>query len=535
MHAFVALVGSVFWGSLAQADPRVWLEYSDAPEALMVANDSGTALRGCKVQWEVRFEGGLHYTEIAMVDLPAMGEQRVSDCADWWDENRSKSLDVHLTLYAPDGKELARQSYEGVFRAVPREGIVPTGWTATASRGSNPAAAFDGNPSTRWDTGGSQRPGDFYLLDMKQEHRIVGVILDARGSPEDYPSGLRIEVSVQGGPWKRVAEVTDTQPLNRRGRIKILFEPVEAQHVLITLTRPHGEHWFWSIHELSVLPVPSPESAQAQASGAQGAPEASGAAGILASTLPNSEGGQTAPQASQQQRTVLLFSATRGFRHSTCSYGKPVITHLGVASGLFRTICTEDPRFITDRFLAGIDCVILNNATGSYLNDEQRAALVRFVESGRGLLGIHAATDALYDWPQWPRLMGGWFDGHPWNEEVTIDVEIPEHPACEGVPNPWKIADEIYQHRDWSRSDVCVLMSLNTEQTNMTRPGIKRADWDFGIAWCKRVGKGRSFYTALGHRNEVMDDPIYQKHLIGALRWVMGMAEGPSEPHAKPR
>ncbi|MBM3501943.1 MAG: ThuA domain-containing protein [Armatimonadetes bacterium] len=297
--------------------------------------------------------------------------------------------------------------------------------------------------------------------------------------------------------------------------------------MLITLTKPHGDNWFWSIHELSVLPA---EGRAARASvGAYGqyvpAGSTGGLYGITLRLL----------RAPEPSRTVLLFSGCKGFRHSTCSYGKAALTQLGEESGAFKTLCTEDSSFINDDFLAGIDCLILNNSTGSFLNEEQRAALVRYVENGGGLVGIHAATDALYDWPAWRGLMGGFFDGHPWNEEVTVDVEVADHPACEGVPNPWKIADEIYQHRDWSRDDLCVLMSLNTQQTNMDKQGINRRDRDFGIAWCTTVGKGRSFYTALGHRNEVMDDPVWRKHFLGGVRWAMGEVDGPSTPHPKPQ
>ena len=243
----------------------------------------------------------------------------------------------------------------------------------------------------------------------------------------------------------------------------------------------------------------------------------------------------TLAAAQAPSKTVLVMSCCRGFRHTTATYGKAVITQIGEDSGAFRTICTEDPRVFTDDFLAKIDCVILNNSTGSFLDDAQKAALLKYVREGGGVVGIHAATDSHYDWPEYAQLMGGWFDGHPWNEDVTITVEVPDHPACEGVPDPWVIADEIYQHRDWSREDVCVLMSLDPTRTNMTRDGIKRADHDFGIAWCKRYGEGRTFYAALGHRNEVFDDLVFQKHLLGAIRWAMGVVEGTSEPHARPQ
>ena len=255
MRTIAPLLVLLLLSGLANAAPRIWLQYSDVPEALMVSNDSGAEVKGCQVEWQVRYDDGRHYTEIAKVDLPANGEVKLSDCTDWWDENRSKTLDVDLKLQGPDGKELAKQSYEGVFKVVPRQGLPTTDWVGTASRGNNTAAAFDGDPGSRWDTGGVQKTGDFYLLDMKHEYRIAGLILDARGSGSDYPSGLTVEVSVRGEKWKQVADIQDTEPVNKRGRIKITFDPVEVQHILIMLTKPHGENWFWSIHELSVLPA----------------------------------------------------------------------------------------------------------------------------------------------------------------------------------------------------------------------------------------------------------------------------------------
>ncbi len=243
------------------------------------------------------------------------------------------------------------------------------------------------------------------------------------------------------------------------------------------------------------------------------------------------------PAASPQAdapKTVLYFSCTKGFRHSTCAYAKPIITRLGEESGAFRALCSEDPRVINETFLENIDCIVFGNSTGSFLDDAQKAALLDYVRAGGGFVGIHAATDSHYDWPEYPDLVGGWFDGHPWNETVTIKIEVPDHPACEPVDKPWAIADEIYQQRDWSRDEVCVLMSLDPNGTDFTKGGIKREDRDFGIAWCKRFGEGRSFYTGLGHREEVWDNPMYQAHLLNGILWAMGVMDGPCEPHPRP-
>ncbi len=229
-------------------------------------------------------------------------------------------------------------------------------------------------------------------------------------------------------------------------------------------------------------------------------------------------------------RKVLVISKCGGFRHTTCSYGKPVITKIGEESGRFTTICTEDSSFFNDDFLADIDCVVWNNATGSFMTDDQKAALLKYVREGGGYVGIHAATDSHYDWPEYRDLVGGWFDGHPWNEEVTIKVEVPDHPASEPVEGPWVISDEIYQHRNWSRDDLCVLMSLDPNGTDFTKQGMKREDKDYGIAWCRSFGEGRSFYTALGHRNEVFDNPTFQAHLLNAILWAMGDVEWECKP-----
>ena len=238
----------------AFAAPRIWVQYTEIPEALIVSNDTGAEIKDCKVEWQVRWDKGRHYTEIALVDLPANGEVKVSDCGDWWDERISKTLDVKVTLYGPDGKALATQDYEGVFKLVARHGLPTDGWSAEASRGANIRAAFDADLGSRWDTGGKQEAGDWYMVDMGQSQRIAGLIVDARRSANDYPSGLIVDVSEDGDNWTRVAKIDDTEPVNKKGRIDVSFDPVAARYICLTLTRPHGDRWFWSMHELSVLP-----------------------------------------------------------------------------------------------------------------------------------------------------------------------------------------------------------------------------------------------------------------------------------------
>ena len=184
-------------------------------------------------------------------------------------------------------------------------------------------------------------------------------------------------------------------------------------------------------------------------------------------------------------RKVLVLSKTAGFRHTTCSYGKPILTRVCEESGKFAATCTEDSRFINDDYLADVTCLVLNNTTGSFYTDEQKAALLKYVREGGAVVGIHSATDSHYDWPEYRELMGGWFDGHPWHEEVTIKIEQPGHPACRHLGDEWVIVDEIYQHRNWNRDELCVLMSLDPDGTDFTKPNMKREDKDYATAWCR--------------------------------------------------
>ena len=120
-------------------------------------------------------------------------------------------------------------------------------------------------------------------------------------------------------------------------------------------------------------------------------------------------------------------------------------------------------------------------------------------------------------------MIGGYFDGHPWHEEVTVRVEGPRHPSTTHLPGSFPITDEIYQFRNWSRDRVQVLLSLDPASVDLKADGVKRTDRDFALAWTRRYGAGRVFYTALGHRAEVWNDDRFQRHLLGGLQWAMGM------------
>jgi len=103
---------------------------------------------------------------------------------------------------------------------------------------------------------------------------------------------------------------------------------------------------------------------------------------------------------------------------------------------------------------------------------------------------------------------------------VTIKVEDPKDPSTRHLGSSFKITDEIYQFKSFSRERVKVLLSLDVSSVDLTKPNVHRTDKDFALAWRRDYGRGRVFYTALGHRDEVWQDERFQRMLIGAIRWV---------------
>jgi len=130
-----------------------------------------------------------------------------------------------------------------------KEALLNKSLKASASLNSNNAGqAIDGNPGTRWDTGRTMKPGDWFVLDLGTESTIKGLTLDARNSSNDYPRGYEVYVSFDGGSWgKPVITDEGTNPLT-----KIEFEkPVRTRLIKIVQTGS-SDSWFWSIHELKV-------------------------------------------------------------------------------------------------------------------------------------------------------------------------------------------------------------------------------------------------------------------------------------------
>jgi type 1 glutamine amidotransferase len=157
-------------------------------------------------------------------------------------------------------------------------------------------------------------------------------------------------------------------------------------------------------------------------------------------------------------------------------------------------------------------------------------------DDGKGFVGIHAALDTNYTWPEYGEMIGGWFDQHPWMTfEAPIVNEQPDFPAVRHFPREFVKYDEIYHPKNWSRDKVNVLLSLDPSRLDYSNnPRIHRQDHDFAVAWSKMYGKGRVFYSTLGHTEEAWQDPDIRKMYFEAIRWALWMTDGSTASHARP-
>jgi type 1 glutamine amidotransferase len=221
-------------------------------------------------------------------------------------------------------------------------------------------------------------------------------------------------------------------------------------------------------------------------------------------------------------RKVLYLTHSAGYKHDVLPLSAQILQDVGRRAGAFEVTATDDSSLVTHDNLARYDAVVFFTSGELPMSETQRAALLDFVRSGKGFAGIHSATDTFYDWGDYGALVGAYFDGHPWHQTVMLRVEDRAHPATSALPATFALSDEIYQFRSWSRAGVHVLVSLDAASVDVTAPGVNRADRDFALAWTRSEGRGRMFYTALGHEPAVWQDTRFQQHLLGGIRWAMG-------------
>lgn len=218
------------------------------------------------------------------------------------------------------------------------------------------------------------------------------------------------------------------------------------------------------------------------------------------------------PAAPGVRARVLMLTATAGFRHDSIPTAQRVMASLAATTGEFTVTVTEDLTAITASRLAEHNVLFFALTSGELdLTAEQKNAIVDFVSSGGGFLGVHSATDTLYGWPEYGRLVGAYFREHPWTQEATVVVEDRAHPATMGLDERFSIVEEFYTFRENPRPFVHVLLQLDAASVGSAG--------DYPLAWAHSFGSGRVYYNALGHFASTWNDQRFQRQLRGAVRW----------------
>jgi len=237
-------------------------------------------------------------------------------------------------------------------------------------------------------------------------------------------------------------------------------------------------------------------------------------------------------------RKVLVFSRCEGYYHEVIPLATQAFRIMGEKTGAFEAVMSRDMAMFNPDTLRPFDAILFNNTTHLKFDDpDRRQALLDFVRGGKGVIGIHAASDNFYDWPEAAEMMGGLFDGHPWTADGTWAVKIdePEHPLNRAFGGKgFLIRDEIYQMKaPYSRDKLRVLLSLDmTNARNLEVSGIKREDQDHAISWIRRFGQGRVFYCSLGHNREIFWNPAILQHYLDGIQFALGDLEADARPSA---
>jgi type 1 glutamine amidotransferase/sugar phosphate isomerase/epimerase len=243
-------------------------------------------------------------------------------------------------------------------------------------------------------------------------------------------------------------------------------------------------------------------------------------------------------------RKLLVTDIQMYSGHSTIPHGTHMIELMAKYTGAFEPTFSNDPEMLKYSKIKEFDAVFFNNVCGMVHNDPQvREGILRFVREGGGLGGNHAVTYANLNWPEFADMMGGWAGQHRVEEQV-IKIDDPANPLMKAFGSePFTHTDEFYifpPSSPYSREKQRVLMSLDVEKSDRGFGGrfselSTRPDQDYGVAWVKAYGKGRTYFTPLGHTTIMYTDKRWTAHLLAAIQYILGDLTVDATPNPRTR
>ena len=228
------------------------------------------------------------------------------------------------------------------------------------------------------------------------------------------------------------------------------------------------------------------------------------------------------PVLGQKQFKALLVTTTNGWHHESLHYGVLAIKELAVKN-FFDVTVFEDPKSFNDKNLEQFQVIIFLCTTGDIFNEEQQKSLEKFIQSGKGFVGIHSASDTEYDWGWYTKLVGRMFHIHPVIQTAKLQLLDNIFPGLQGFADGKLWTDEWYEFGPEKVPDLHYILGVDESTYN---PEVKWADKKGGgmgklhpLSWYHNYDGGRSFYTALGHLPAIYSDKSFLDHLYAGILW----------------
>jgi len=232
--------------------------------------------------------------------------------------------------------------------------------------------------------------------------------------------------------------------------------------------------------------------------------------------------GSLSLSAKAEQFNVLLFTKTNGWHHESINEGVTAMRAMALRHH-FTLDWHEDPSIFSDEKLQKYQAVVFLLTTGDILNDEQQAAMERFIRAGKGYVGIHSASDTEYDWDWYTKMVGRTFHIHPLIQTAELSVIDRKFPGVERMPNQFLWTDEWYEFGAERIKGMNYILSVDEKTYDPAADWGTKKGTGMGkfhpISWYHAYDGGRAFYTALGHLPATYSDPLFLEHIYGGLYW----------------
>jgi type 1 glutamine amidotransferase len=274
---------------------------------------------------------------------------------------------------------------------------------------------------------------------------------------------------------------------------------------------------------------------------------------------PGARGGQDQAQgrgrggrggAPRTKKVVLAWADTRNgqAQHDSVSHAISVIERIGYESGLYDTYIRTDSNIISFKplktdgtpasggpSLNNVDAIFFCGHREVPLDDAGKADLVTFIkDQGKGFVAAHVGLTAFESWPEFANIIGGGFQGHIFGNVLSpLITEDTAFPATRHFPAMMMMADEYYLPKNYSREQIRVLQRLDISGF-APNANYTRTDGDYPVTWAKMYGKGRVFYSSLGHDTKTWDNTDVSRMYFEAIKWALGLTDADVTPRPLP-